>query len=109
MTSPLQVVFHGMDHSDAVHQRIITEIEKLDKFQPRITFGRVTVEAPHHHKRKGNLYGVAIVLDMPGGELVVSSSHANNPDHQDIYIAIRDAFAALTRQIKELSDRQHAH
>ncbi|MBT3238802.1 MAG: ribosome-associated translation inhibitor RaiA [Rhodospirillaceae bacterium] len=109
MTSSLRIVFHGMDHSDAVHDRIVSEIQKLEKFNARITSGRVTVEAPHHHKRKGSLYGIAIVLDLPGSELVVNSSRANNPDHKDIYIAIRDAFATLTRRVTELSDRQHAH
>jgi len=98
-----------MDRSEAAHERIVSEMQKLEKFYPRITSGRVTIEAPPRHKRKGNLFTVTIFLDVPGNDLAVNTAHSNNPDHEDIYIAIRDAFAILTRRVKEHTSRQHAH
>jgi len=98
-----------MDRSEAVYERIVTEMQKLEKFHPRITSGRVTIEAPPHHKRKGNLFAVAIFLDVPGSDLAVNTAHSNNPDHVDVYITIRDAFAVLTRRVKEFARRQNAH
>ena len=109
MQNVLQVVFHGMDHSDALEQRIVEEFEKLEKFHDRITDCRVTVEAPHRHHRKGKLFDIAINLALPGGGLTARTGGSNNPAHEDVHIAMRDAFLAITRQLKELSQRQHAH
>lgn len=109
MTSPLQVIFHGMDRSEAVDERIVTEMQKLGKIHPRITSARVTIEAPPHHKHKGNIFAVGIVLDIPGSDLAINTGRSNNPAHQDIYIAIRDAFAILTRNVKEHTRRHNAH
>lgn len=109
MHNALQVVFHGMDHSDALEQKIFYEFEKLEKFHERITDCRVTVEAPHRHHRKGKLYDIAINLAVPGGGLTARTGGSNNPAHEDAHIALRDVFQIITRQLKEWSERQHAH
>lgn len=109
MQNALQVVFHGMDHSDALEQRIYEEFEKLEKFHDNITDGKVTIESPHRHHRKGRLYDIAINLSVPGGRLITRTGGANNPAHEDPGVALSDAFQKITRQLKEMSDRQHAH
>ncbi|MBL6931375.1 MAG: ribosome-associated translation inhibitor RaiA [Rhodospirillales bacterium] len=109
MQTALQVVFHGMDHSDALEQRIFEEFKKLEKFHQSITDCRVTIEAPHRHHRKGKLYDIAINLDVPGGGLTARTGGSNNPAHADPGIALRDVFQTITRQLKELSERQNAH
>ncbi len=109
MQSALQVVFHGMDHSDTLEERIFEEFEKLEKFHHRITDCRVTVEAPHRHRRKGKLYDIVINLAVPGASLTARNGGSNNPAHEDAHIALRDVFQIITRQLKERSERQQAH
>ena len=109
MQNSLQVVFHGMDHSDALEQRVHEEFGKLEKFHQHLTDCRVTVEAPHRHQRKGKLFDIAINLSVPGGGLTARTGSANNPAHEDAHIALRDAFQSITRQLKELNERQKAH
>jgi ribosome-associated translation inhibitor RaiA len=60
----------------------------------------VVVEAPHRQHKKGTLYHIRVDLTLPGEEIVVD----RDPDdhaHEDVYIAIRDAFEAVRRQLKK--------
>ncbi|NQV46767.1 MAG: ribosome-associated translation inhibitor RaiA [Rhodospirillaceae bacterium] len=107
MQTPVQVVFHGMDHSDAVEANIAKEIEKLEKIYGRITNCRVTVESPHRSHRKGSRFDVGIHLALPGSSMDVRAG--NNPKHSDIHIAVSDAFGSLARKLKEHHDRQNDH
>ena len=63
---------------------------------------RVTVEAPHKHHHQGNLYTVRIDLRYPGGETVVSRDPSAHHAHEDVYVALRDAFKAVRRQLQDL-------
>jgi ribosome-associated translation inhibitor RaiA len=47
------------------------------------------------------LHSVRIDLSVPGAELV-----ANHARDEDVYVALRDAFAAITRQLEEYARRQ---
>lgn len=57
------------------------------------------VEAPHQHHRQGNIYHVRINLTLPGEELVIDRA-SQNQSHENLYVAIRDAFAVAQRQLK---------
>ena len=108
-----------MDHSDAVVARVQEEAGKLDKYFDRITSCRVMVEAPHRHHRRGDPFHVRIELGVPGKELVVGheptlhaiTSHDDEAQrrkdleiegpHKDVYVALRDAFKAMRRQLQD--------
>ena len=62
---------------------------------------RVTVESPHSHHHQGQLYHVTVDLTVPGAELVASRSNDKNHAHEDVYVAIRDAFDAAKRQLQQ--------
>jgi cold shock CspA family protein len=62
---------------------------------------RVVVEAQHQHHHKGNLYHVRVDITVPGHELVVSRDPKDHQAHQDVYVAIRDAFDAARRQLED--------
>jgi ribosome-associated translation inhibitor RaiA len=112
-----------MEPSDAVTARIEAETAKLDTFFDRITSCRVVVEAPHRHHKWGELFHVRIELGVPGAELVVSHEPAPHgalshdeevvlkkhcelhPEHKDVYVAIRDAFGSLRRQLQDYVKR----
>jgi ribosome-associated translation inhibitor RaiA/cold shock CspA family protein len=101
MQVPLQVTFRGIAPSDAVEADIRARAEKLEQFYDRITSNRVTVEAPHRHHHKGNLYRVCVDLTVPGGEIVVGRDPEEHHAHEDVYVAIRDAFDAARRQLED--------
>ena len=54
----------------------------------------VTIEAPHRHHHKGKLYKVRIDIGMPGKDVHVNQEGPKNHAHEDVYVAIRDAFDA---------------
>lgn len=101
MQLPLEIVFRGIPHSDAVETRIREKTSKLETFCDKITSCKVAVESEHHHQHQGNLYKIRIDLNVPGKHIVVSRDHHDKQSHEDIYVALRDAFAAATRQLEE--------
>jgi ribosomal subunit interface protein len=101
MQIPLQVTFRDMAQSEAIESRIRTKVEKLQKHYDRIMGCRVVIEMPQRHKHQGKLHSVRIDLTVPGAELV-----ANHAEDEDVYVAIRDAFGAITRQLEDFARRQ---
>lgn len=109
MTIPLQITFHGMEPSPAVEQDLNEKAGKLAQFSDGITACHVTIDAPHKHHHKGRIYGVTIELHVPDKEIVVSRNPAENHAHEDVYVAIRDAFDSARRQLKEYEERRRGH
>ena len=101
MQVPLEITFRGIPHSDAVEIRIREKAAKLEQFCDTIVSCRVAVEAEHHHQHQGNLYKVRIDVSVPNKHIVVSRDHHDKQSHEDIYVALRDAFSAATRQLEE--------
>ncbi len=103
---PVKITFHGVDHSEAVETRIRERAARLAKFAPRATGLDVTVSAPHHHSRKGKLFQFTLDLHVPKGDIVVRQADTTNHAHEDVYVALRDAFEALERQAREHNEKQ---
>ena len=101
MQAPVQITFRGFPHSDAVEAKIHEKVNKLEQFFPHIMHCQIVVEAEHHHHHKGNLYDVRIDLTVPDKEIVVSQKKHDDHSHEDIYVAIRDAFNAARRQLED--------
>ena len=97
MQIPLEVTLRDIPESPAVEARIREKVAKLERFHDRIMSCRITVESPQQRKHQGKLYSVHIDIKVPGGgELVV-----NRVQDEDIYVAIRDAFNAASRQLED--------
>jgi ribosomal subunit interface protein len=96
MQVPLQITFRHMPASDALEARIRDQAAKLEAFHPQLISCRVTVEELDRHQHQGRQFQVRIDAHVPGREIVASRDH-----HQDVYVALRDAFAAVTRQLEE--------
>lgn len=101
MQIPLQISFRGVDPSDAVESEVRARAERLEQFHDRITGCRVVVEAPHVHHHKGKIYHVRIDLTVPGAEIVVGRDPGQHHAHEDIHVAIRDAFDAAQRRLED--------
>ena len=62
---------------------------------------RVAVEAQHRHKQQGKHYAVRLDVRVPGKEIVANRDH-----HEDVYVALREAFDAVRRQLEEYAHLQ---
>ena len=100
MQIPLQITFRDFPPSEMIAGKIRQQVEKLHRFSNRISSCQVLVEAPHQHHRQGNIYHVRIELTVPQGELVINRNPSQNQSHENLYVAIHDAFAVAERQLK---------
>lgn len=106
MKLPVQITFRNMDPSEMTEGNIRERVDKLEQFYDQIMGCRVMVEAQHRHHHQGNLYHVRIDLTVPGQELVVSRNAGKDHAHEDVYVAIRDAFDAARRQLEDHARQQ---
>jgi ribosomal subunit interface protein len=96
MRTSLQINFRGMDTSPALEALIREKTAKLEQFHPNVTGCRVVVDKPHQHKAQGEHFIVTIDVSVPGGNIVANHAH-----HEDVNVALRDAFLAARRQLEE--------
>jgi len=101
MQIPLQISFRNMDPSPAVEAVVREKAAKLDRYFERIVSCNVTIEAPHRRHHKGKLYKVRVDVGMPGKKDVHVNEGAKNQAHEDVYVAIRDAFDAAARRVED--------
>lgn len=97
-----------MESSDAVETRIRELAGRLERFYDRITSCHVVIQAPHRSQQKGRLFQVNIQVRVPGDEIVVTRERPNDHAHEDVYVAVRDAFAAMERQLEDFVRRRSA-
>jgi cold shock CspA family protein/ribosome-associated translation inhibitor RaiA len=109
MQVPLELTFRGMDRSAPIEERIREKVDGLEKFYDRITSCHIVVESPHHHQNKGAIYRVMIDLRVPGKEIVVGRESGKDHSHEDVLVAIRDAFDAARRQLQDYIRTRRGH
>ncbi len=100
MQLPIEITFRQMEPSEALEAKIREKVFGLEQFYDRIMSCHVVVEMSHRNHHQGNLFHVRIDLRVPGKELVVSRDPKHNHAHEDPYVAVRDAFEAMKRQLK---------
>jgi cold shock CspA family protein/ribosome-associated translation inhibitor RaiA len=119
-----------MPPSPAIENSIREKAAKLDSYYDRILGCHVVVEAPHRHHHKGKAYLVRIDLTVPGGELVINrvpkrldAAELRDPElagkdlaeshepskhaaHEDVYVAIRNAFNSAGRKLQDYARKR---
>jgi ribosome-associated translation inhibitor RaiA len=106
MLTPLEISFHGLERSDAVEARVREKFKRIESHFDRITHARVVIEAPKRRVSRAKIFSVRIEVGIPGGNPIVASYEPNDENgHTDVMLAIRDAFAAATRQVNERADQ----
>ena len=99
MAIPTDVTFHDLPHSDAAEAAIHRWVTRLEHVHDRIVRCQVTVEQPHRRHRRGRPFEIHVVLEWWGETIATSRHH-----HEDIYVAIADAFRAARRQLLDQRD-----
>lgn len=96
---PITVIFRNLNATPAIEDKAMRHAEKLGIYFNQIMGCHVIIESHHHHYR-GNIYHVCIQLKVPHADLVVNRDPIEDHAHEDVYVAIRDAFGALKRQLQ---------
>lgn len=109
MQTPLQITLRGMDTSAALEQRIREKVATLERYADRITSCHVTVEAPHQRHRQGNAFAVHVAVNVPDRQFVFGSKGNHVGEHEDVYIAVRDVFAAAARGLDSYLGERRQH
>ena len=103
MQAEPRIVFRGMEPSAALRERIEQRIEHLQHLHPHLMSCRVTVEPHRLHQRQGHHFQVRVDVTAPGHELVVDREPAAHQQHEDPFVAVRDAFDAMERRVEDLA------
>jgi len=101
MQVPLKITMRHMAQSEALETRIRSKAAKLEAFHPNITGCSVAIEEQGRHQQQGRAFNVRLVVRVPEHEIVV-----NRDQHEDVYVALRDAFDAARRQLDEFAGVQ---
>lgn len=101
MKTPLHLQFRGMEATDSLRQLAMKHVDRLEALAGDVMACRVSVEQLQKHQHQGRPYGVMIDLTLPGHELAV-----NRVRHEDVYVAMRDAFDAMHRQLEEVVQKR---
>ncbi|MEZ5775139.1 MAG: HPF/RaiA family ribosome-associated protein [Hyphomicrobiaceae bacterium] len=106
MTITPEIHFDSIDASEAVAERIRQKTARLAKRFDRLTHLRATIAAPHKHGQKDKVYQVKLLIGVPGrSDLAVSSEGSGDHAHEDVHLAVRDAFETAERRLSELFDK----
>lgn len=96
-TLPLTIT-ERLEIEEVTRERIRDKAGKLTRFFDRITSCKVTLDQPHRKRHTGNPFMVTVEVTAPGADLIAHGEH-----HQDLNIAIREAFDAAKRQLEDYS------
>ena len=95
VVTPVQITVRHMGRSEPLTEHIRESADKLSELYPRIMNCHVVIEQQDRDKGRGRSYRASVVLRVPGDEISVSREHS-----EDIYVAVRDAFAGAARQLE---------
>jgi len=98
MQTGAEIAYHHMDPSPGGERRVGERLSRLEKHFGRLTRCRVIVDAPHLAHRKGNHHTVRLEAQMPGAVFTVDRAPGDANAHEEVLVAVRDAFDALERQ-----------
>jgi len=106
LKTPLQISFCNLDKSDALENKIRERVDRLTQFYKPLMSCRVAVEARHRHHHQGNLFHIRIIVKVPDQELIATREPDPHAPYTDIYVALRDAFDTMQRQLEDYSSRR---
>ena len=98
MQTPLKITMRHMAPSEALETRIRSKAAKLEEFYPNITACSVAIEEERRLHQQGSWFKVRVIARVPEHEVVVNRDHDEDP-----YVALRDAFDAVKRQLEDFA------
>jgi hypothetical protein len=102
MQTTIALTFRHLDRSGSLEHRARKLGSRLERFSERITRCHITLEGADTRCDARTPYLVKIDLVVPGAQIHADSLHVDGAGHEDIYLALRDAFNNAKRQLQEL-------
>jgi len=106
MRSATTLTFRHIDYSSALESRACELGQRLHRYGEPITHCHMTLERLRSGHVSGAPFAVQIDLAVPGARIHADSLRHDGAGHQDIYVALRDAFNNAKRQLQELHSRR---
>jgi ribosome-associated translation inhibitor RaiA len=101
MLLPVEVTFRHMPPSESLEAAAREHAAKLDRFYPHITSCRIMIEVLHQRHFKGSVFHVRFDVTVPGAELVAVSEPPPQHFHEDVHIALREAYDRMRRELQD--------
>jgi ribosome-associated translation inhibitor RaiA len=98
---PVDIRFRGMTPSPAVEAAVHRWVERLARAFDRIIHCEVVIEEPHRSQRHGQGFHVRVEVAVPDCTIAVSRDPGLDPAHENVYVALNDAFRAARRQLQD--------
>jgi putative sigma-54 modulation protein len=99
-----EIHFHGIEKSEAIEERVREKVSKLEKHFGRMTRCRVVLEAPHRSPQKPKVFQIKVEISLPRRQpIVVCHEREGSHAHEELPLAIRDAFEAALRKVDDVS------
>jgi hypothetical protein len=96
---PCQIIFEGIPASEPARVEVRAWLARLGALTAPMIRGEVAIGAVNQG-RKEPRYRVRMELVMPAGPVRVGPEHPANLPHEDVYVAIRNAFRAARRELE---------
>ncbi|MES1172378.1 MAG: hypothetical protein ABUL77_04000 [Bacteroidota bacterium] len=93
MLKPCRITFQGMPAVEAAKVEVHAWLQRLAPLTNRMTGGHVVIDAIEE-RRKERRYQVRMELTMPDQVVVIGHDDPRNAPHEDVHVAIRNAFRA---------------
>lgn len=106
---PLEVAFHGLQSSQALHDSIHSEAEKLRRFGKAVMAARVAVERSQSHGT-ADIDEVHVDVQLRGGHVFAKAAveHRHRGDEHGVYNAVTRAMDKAVRQIESQLGKRSA-
>jgi len=101
MQHDVTIRFEGLPVSDALRGDILRHTHKLWQVAPQLQSCDVAVRRAEHRHQHGNRYLVHVHAVMRGATFEAGRTSVKDHSHEDAYVAVRDAFDAMQRQVSE--------
>lgn len=101
MQADVTIRFEGMAPSQALSEDIQRHADKLLQFVPRLHSCDVAVGHAEQRHQQGNRYLVRVHAVLAGATFDAGRTPPKDHSHEDAYVAVRDAFKALRRQLDD--------
>lgn len=101
MNTPVDITFRSMEPSPAVEASVKKWVARLEHDYDRVERCSVVIEIPHRHHRQGQTFQVHITVTVPEHTIAVSRDPGTDHTHEDVFVAISDAFRAARRQVQD--------
>jgi len=98
MPVPTNVTFHDVERSHGIEAAVLRWVARIEPMYAPLARCHVTIDRIHHWHR--STFAVRLALEVPGVEI------ATRAEHDNIYVAIADAFRDVRRRALAVDERR---